>query len=427
MITRSVILLFVVIYLQNATIAQQHSVDLLSKMQFDVDSVMNNAISQRAFPGGVVYASHKGKVMIHRAYGYHTYDSLIRVDTTHIYDLASLTKVMGSGLALMKLYEEGLINLDAPLSTYFKGFKCRDIGDLTLRLCLSHQSGLKGWIKFYMDTMNKKGDLKRKYFSIQPDDKFPFEVSEGMYLRSDFYKRIRKTIKKEKVTENPKYLYSGIFFYLVPELVEQLTGSKLNDYLSDNFFRPIEASTLTFNPLGKFGISQIVPTEIDTFFRHSLIHGKVHDEGAILMKGISGNAGLFGSSNDVAKVWEMLIEDGSYCGIEFLKPETIALFTTTQYPNLENRRGLTFDKPLLEYDSIISSVAKSATIRSFGHTGYTGTLAWADPGNDLVFIFLSNRVYPDRNQKKIYELNVRPTIHQLLYDYIDQISSDPCE
>lgn len=394
---------------------------ILKKLQKDIDSIVNNAISKEAFPGCVIYASYQGKPFVHQAYGFHTYDSVRSVYTSDIYDLASLTKVTASTTALMRLYEDGLIDLEAPIKDYVDGLWWSKVGKVTLREALAHQGGMKGWIRYYDEIQKKNLKYKRKTISSSYSEDYPFKISEGQYLHNDFYKKIKKMIRKSDVAKNPAYVYSGLFFYLVPEIVYKLTGEQFDQFLSKHFYDSMDLETLMFNPAEKFDLLRIVPTEIDTFFRHTPIHGVVHDEGAILMRGVSGNAGLFSNAADLGRFWEMYLNDGRAGGYSYLKPATLELFTAPQYPNKENRRGLGFDKPLLEYDSIMSSVARSASVRSYGHSGYTGTLAWADPDYDLVFIFLSNRVYPSRERRALYDLNVRPEIHQLLYDYLEAI------
>lgn len=390
-------------------------------MRNDIDSVVSEAIAAKAFPGCVVYASKGDSVLFIRSYGHHTYDSLRRVAVNDIYDLASITKVVGGTLAMMKLYEEGYYSLDDPIGKYID--KIGKIGAVTFRQALAHQAGLYPWIPYYQEVKRKNGRFKSKTIANQRDDEFSYELSDNLFLHSDFYEKIKSMIRKSELSKEKKYRYSGLFFYLIPELVKNLTDTLYDDYLNTHFYEPLYARTLTFNPLEHFDLHQIPPTEIDTFFRMEPIHGKVHDEGAIMMKGVSGNAGLFSNAEDLSRVFQMLLNKGSVDSLQLLSPHTIRLFTATQYPNNENRRGLGFDKPLLVYDSIASSVAKDASFDSYGHTGYTGTLAWADPKEDLIFIFLTNRVYPSRSSRGIYQLNVRPTIHQYIYDYLKQIET----
>ncbi|MBC6410091.1 MAG: serine hydrolase [Ekhidna sp.] len=387
------------------------------KLEKQIDSILFDAIRHKAFPGCVVYASQKDRILFFKSYGHYTYDSIKRVENNSIYDLASITKVVGGTLALMKLYEDSLIHPDDPIKKYVDGLGKR-VGEVTIREALAHQGGLYPWIPYYQKIRKKNGAFKKKYISNALSEKYPFELSDNLFLRKDFYHVIKRFIKKSEVTKTPSYKYSGLFFYLVPELVEKLSGQKYTDFLQTHFFDPLKAKTVGFSPLDRFSKELIAPTEVDSFFRMEPIHGKVHDEGAIMMQGVSGNAGLFSNAIDLAKVMQLLLNDGVHDTLQLLKPHTIDLFNTVQYPNLKNRRALGFDKPLLQYDSVRSSVAKSSSRKSFGHTGYTGTLAWADPKNDLVYIFLSNRVYPSRKNTAIYKLNVRPVIHQLIYDYL---------
>ncbi len=400
----------------------------LENMKNNIDSVIYDAIKAEAFPGCVILASKGDSVFFIKSYGYHTYDSARRVAVNDIYDLASVTKVVGGTLAMMKLYDDGHYNLDDPIGKYID--KIGKVGKVTFREALAHQGGLYPWIPYYKEVTRKNGKFKNNTISTENGGDFDYALSDSLYLHADFYNKIKKMIRKSEVSDEKKYKYSGLFFYLIPEMVKNLTDTLYDDYLDYHFYQPLKSRTLTFNPLDSFSVNQIVPTEIDTFFRMEPIHGYVHDEGAIMMKGVSGNAGLFSNAQDLANVFQMLLNEGSVDSVELISPQTVGLFTTSQYPNNENRRGLGFDKPLLVYDSIASSVAKDASFKSFGHSGYTGTLAWADPKNDLVFIFLTNRVYPSRAFRAIYELNLRPTIHQFLYDYLKENETqeyDPVE
>ena len=400
------------------TIAKTDTIKYVG-LEKQIDSIIHVAINKEAFPGCVVYAAREDSVLFHKSYGFHTYDSIRKVKEDDIYDLASITKIAGATLALMKLYDDGIIHLDEPINSYV------DIGGqfgkVTIREALAHQGGIRPWIPYHQEIRKKDGTFRTKDMTSVRDDRHEFEITDQLYLSNQFYtKRIKKMIRKSPVIKDPGYKYSGLFFYLVPELVETQTGSPFDQFLEDQFLQYLQNPTFGFKPSESYSLDRIPPTELDTFFRNQLIHGKVHDEGAIMMKGISGNAGLFSNAEDLSKVMQLLLAKGNVDTLRLLSPQTIDLFTTAQYPNLENRRGLGFDKPLLKYDSVASSVARDASERSFGHSGYTGTLTWADPDNGLIFIFLSNRVYPTRNHRALYELNVRPTIHQLLYDYLQK-------
>lgn len=386
----------------------------------EITRIMTQAIDSMAFPGGQVLLAKDGIVFYRGSFGYHTYDSLRPVQDTDLYDLASVTKVTAATLALMKLYEDGLFDIDQTFGFYFPQIAKGEKAELGIREVMAHQAGLKAWIPYWSESQRKNGKWRWNTIKADSSKRFPNRLTgTNFFLHKDFKeKKIYKMIRKTKVSEEKKYLYSGLFFYLVPELVERLSGVPFDQYLNNNFYQPLEAETLGFNPIERYNLDRIVPTENDTFFRQVQLHGVVHDEGAAMMLGVSGNAGLFSNSMDLAKVYQMLLNEGKYGTTQYLMPETVRKFTSVQFPENDNRRGLGFDKPLLEYNAALSSVAKDASPESYGHTGYTGTLVWADPANDLLFIFLSNRVFPTRNNSKIYNLNVRPNIHNLVYELL---------
>lgn len=385
-----------------------------------IEEVMHQAMDSMAFPGGVVLLAKDGVVFYQKAFGYHTYAKENQVQLTDIYDLASVTKTTAATLALMKLYEDGLFDPDKTMGDYFPDIAKGDKKDLVMRDVLAHQAGLRAWIPYWSESQRKNGKYRWNTVKTDSSRRFPYKISDaGLWMHKDFKeKKIYKMIKKSKVSDEKKYLYSGLTFYLIPDLVERLTGKPFDVYLRESFYQPLGATTLGFKAGEHFPLERIVPTEIDTFFRMQTLHGVVHDEGAAMMLGVSGNAGLFSDAEDLAKVYQMLQNGGTYDGKQYLKPETIEEFTKVQFPENDNKRGMGFDKPLLEYSETASSVAKDVSPRSFGHTGYTGTLVWADPDNDVLFVFLSNRVHPTRNNSKIYQLNVRPRIHNLVYELI---------
>ena len=397
---------------------EKRSDSLLINLTFTIDSLIANAISKQAFPGCVVFASRKGQPFYKRSYGHHTYDSLREVRLTDLYDLASLSKTTGAMLALMKLYEWDLLDLDESLSEYVSGFNWNKRGKARMRDILTHQAGFQGWIKYYEKINKGSKGYRNKTIRSRSSNEYNYLVADHMFLHKDFYRKIKKYIKRSHFNPDQGYKYSDLFFYLVPEIVEKQSGMEYQDFLKYHFYDSLEAGSLCFNPDEHFDLGRVVPTEIDTFFRMEKIHGKVHDEGAILMHGVSGHAGLFSNVEDLARVWQMLLNRGTLDGKIYLEPATIELFTSYQFPQNENRRGLGFDKPLLEYDPVISSISAYASVYSYGHTGFTGPIVWADPLNDFLFIFLTNRVYPSRENKAIYDLNLRPELHQLFYQYL---------
>ncbi len=388
-----------------------------------VDSIIANGIKKEAFPGVQVLVAKQGEVIFHKAYGYHTYDSLRAVGLHDRYDLASVTKITAALPALMKLYEDGLIDLDAPFSNYWKPWRHRkDKRDLTLREILAHQAGLTPYIVFLNDAI-RNGKLKKRFVSKEPSQKFSLRAYENLYVHERFQRKMYRKINRSKVSVEKKYRYSGLAFLLFPKVVSDLTGQSYPYYLKKHFYLPMEALTLDFNPKTDYFQNPIVPTERDTVFRKTLTHGWVHDENASLMGGISGNAGLFGTAGDLAKMMLMYQNFGNYAGKQYLKKETLEQFTAVQFPENENRRGLGFDKPYLDNQNLTLEEAYPApevSPESFGHSGFTGTFVWADPKNQLVFIFLSNRVYPYRTHRQLYELNIRPALQQVFYKALFQ-------
>ncbi len=402
------------------TLPEEEGMDgaYLNKM---VDSIALSGIRNKAFPGCEVLVARNGAVVFHKAYGYHTYYKRTKTRKSDLFDFASLTKVTASTLALMKLYDDGKIKLDAPLADLWPAFKHSNKNKMTLREVLAHQAGLKPWIPYWKYTVKKNGKFKKRIFRCDSSARFDVPVSPALYLNKNYRKTMYREIKKSPVSPVKKYRYSGLFFYLVPQIVKNLTGEDFETYLKKTFYHPLGAYNLTFNPYRHYPLQRIVPTEVDNFFRHVAIHGHVHDEGAAMMGGVSGNAGLFGTANDLAKLGEMFLQMGFYGGIQYISDTTMHEFTKCQYPDNDNRRGLGFDKPLLGNDTLPENKAypaRSVSPESFGHSGYTGTFLWVDPKTKLLYIFFSNRVYPTRLNHKIYQLNIRTNIQQALYDAI---------
>lgn len=399
-----------------------------------IRAIVREGLRDKAYPGAQVLVAYKGKVIYHEAFGYHTYDSLRVTQLTDIYDLASVTKVSSGLSALMKWYGEGRFDIDVPLATYYPDFKGSNKADLPVRKILAHHAQLRPWIPYWQGTLrgNAKypwrgrwqtgvtNDYRFKWGTLSRDSsaRFPVYLSDGLYQHRDFRQKMMKAIRKSPLNEEPGYVYSGLFFYLLPDIVEEQAGRDYETYLKATFYHPLGAHTLTYNPLRFFPKDRIVPTEVDTFFRMTTLHGTVHDEGAAMMNGVSGNAGLFSSANDLAKLFQMYMNRGSYGGAQLISENALTEFAQCQYCQEGNRRGLGFDKPLIEYTATASSVAEAASPNSFGHSGYTGTFAWVDPDAELLFIFLSNRVHPTRNNRKLYQLGIRPRIHTVLYEAI---------
>lgn len=395
------------------------AVDLLS-VNFKIDSIITHGIKNMAFPGAQVLAAHHGKVIFHAAYGHHTYDSIQPVGLNDLYDLASLTKILGPLPALMKLVDENKLDLDAPFSTYWKPWRKRkDKQSITLREILAHQAGLKSYTIFLNTVQSKQNTLKRRFIRTEKSKRFSLEAYQGIYVKNSFNRKMYRIINRSKVTKEKKYLYSGLTFLLFPELIAQLTGQSYDSYLNANFYKPIGSKTLGFLPMSQNLPNKIVPTELDTFYRKTVTQGWVHDENASLLGGISGNAGLFGTASDVANMMQFYLQSGTFDGKQLVSEKVVKEFIRVQFPENENRRGLGFDKPLLNNKALSlkdSYPAPEVSAQSFGHSGFTGTFAWADPENQLVYVFLSNRVYPTRANRNLYDLHIRSAVQQVFYE-----------
>ena len=385
----------------------------------NVSKVITNGIKKNAFPGAQILVAKNGKIIFHKAYGYHTYDSIRPVALDDIYDLASVTKITAALPAIMKLVDEGKLDLDVPFSTYWTRWKgIKDKQNITLREILAHQAGLQPYIVFLNEVFRKNGKLKKRFVRTSSNRRFKNQAYDGLFAKNKFNKKMYRQIERSKISPEKKYVYSGLTFLIFPELIAQLTGESYEYYLEKNFYLPLDAPTMGFKPKTKGFSNTIIPTEIDTLFRHSTTQGWVHDENAALLGGISGNAGLFATATDLAKLMQMYLQYGVYDGKRYISEATIKEFTRVQYPGNDNRRGLGFDKPSLDNANLPLSKAYPApevSSDSFGHSGFTGTFVWADPSNQMVYIFLSNRVNPTRENRNLYNLNIRPAVQQIFY------------
>ncbi len=381
-----------------------------------VDSLMQEAMAEKAIPGGQILVAKDGKVVMHEAYGLHRYSDTIKVKRTDLYDLASVTKISSALPALMKLYDEGKFDLEAGIEDYLPYFRNSNKDEVPFRQILTHQARFKPWIPYWKNTLRKNGSYKWYTFKKDSSARYPVKVSENMWLHRNYQKKMFRAIKKSPLEQEAKYKYSGLAFYLLPAIVEEITGEDFRGYINENFYDKLGATTLTYRPLEEFPLKRIVPTENDFLFRNKAIHGDVHDEGAIMMGGISANAGLFANANDLAKLMQMYLNMGSYGGERFIEEATLREWTKTQFPENDNHRAIGFDKPYLEYKGESSNTAKDAGKASFGHTGFTGIYAWADPETDLLYLFLSNRVLPTRENTRLYKLDTRTNIQQAIYD-----------
>lgn len=390
------------------------------KIEKLIDNIANEGLAASAFPGCEVMIARKGICVFQKTYGYQTYENRIAVREDDLYDLASVTKVAATLPALMILDSQGLFSPDKKLGEYLPEFRKSDKGDITLREMLTHQAGLTAWIPFWQSTVRKNGKFRRNVFSDELSEKYPLEVAEGIFINRNYSKKILKEIRKSPLGER-KYLYSDLTFIMAPWIIENLSGQKWNEYVEKNIFKKLGASDMTFNPYLKYNLSRIVPTEYDSLFRKQLLHGTVHDEGAAMLGGISGHAGLFATANDLMKLMEMYRRMGKYGSEQIISEEVMAEYTKVQFPENKNRRALGFDKPLLNNTEVAEKDAyptKSASPGSFGHSGYTGTFVWVDPEHEISYVFLCNRVYPTRNNNLLSQMNIRSRILESVYQSV---------
>jgi len=383
-----------------------------------IDEVARQGIDSAAFPGCVVTVLRKGQLVFSKAYGYTTYDKETPLSTNTIFDLASVSKISATTLAIMHLYEQGKLNLQATLGSYLPAMRGTDKADITIESMLLHQSGLVSFIPFYRNVIDEAGNPQPRYFRDYARGKFKIPVTEKWYMNKRYLQTMYKAIAGSKLYDSlPRYVYSDNNFILLADVVKAITGQTIDRYVLENFYEPMGLLTTRYRILNHFDLSQVAPTENEKQFRQGLLWGYVHDPGAAMMGNIAGHAGLFSNATDLALLYQMLLNGGSLNGRQYLKSETISLFTG--YRSEVSRRGYGFDKPEKNNGTLPMSKKYPASLvspQTFGHTGYTGTCVWADPANELVYVFLSNRVHPmGGDNRKLLTLNIRGRIHDLIY------------
>lgn len=393
-----------------------------SKTLEAIAPIAREAIDIGATPGCMVLVVKDGKVVYERAFGWQTYDNKVPVTDETIYDLASVTKVTATLQTVMFMQEKGLIDINKKVSQYLPELKNSNKKDFTIKDIITHQAGLWPFLPFWATTttsVNKDSKVLPFYYSKTQSAEYPFPVADSLYafknMKDSLWQWIIKAKVVDKVVRTPyDYRYSDMGFYIMQHLAEKMLNQPMQDFLDQNLYEPLGAYTTGYLPRRNFSAERIAPTENDILFRKRLLVGYVHDQGAAMHGGIAGHAGLFSDANDLAKLGQMWLNKGHYGGIQFFKPETIGLFTAKQFEN--SRRGLGWDKPIMsDWNGPTSLLASPET---FGHTGFTGTCIWVDPKFNLVFIFLSNRVYPDMTNNKLLNANIRPRIQEVVYKAI---------
>jgi len=403
--------------LQRLSYGSPASVNLSNKKLKKIDSLVNRAISTGVMPGAQILVARKGKVVYQKNFGYHTPEKKRPVKSEDIYDVASLTKILATLPMVMKLVDKGDINLDTKLSELLPDYKNSNKAGVSLRQLLSHTARLQAWIPFYKQTLDSSTQKPLvKYFSKERTKKYSVPVAQNMFTLPSYKDTINQLIKESELRKRSGYKYSDLAYYVIKKYIEDFYKSPLDRLVQRNFYESLGASSTTYKPLDKgFKLQNIPPTENDTYFRRQKIQGYVHDQGAALLGGVGGHAGLFSNATDIAKIMQMYLGGGTYGENEYISSETIKLFNTCYYCDKKVRRGVGFDKPQL---GNTGPTCGCVSMESFGHSGFTGTFTWADPHEEIVYVFLSNRTYPSASNKKIIKSNLRSDIQKIIYQAI---------
>ncbi len=397
--------------------AYPESVGMSSLKLKKIDSVMYAAIDSLVTPGAQLLVARKGKVIYQKNFGKPTYKSKSAIFDESIYDLASLTKILATLPMVMRMEEEGKLSLTSKLGQLLPELKKTNKADISLLEVLSHYGRLRPWIPFYIKTVDSVNHYPLyKYYRRKPSDKYTIRVTNRLFLRNDYRDSMFTEIADSELLSRRKYRYSDLPYYLLKKYIEGFYDKDLNTLTQRNFYKSLGANYTTYLPLQKFKRDQIVPSEEDTYFRHQVVQGDVHDMGAAMQGGIGGHAGLFSNANDVAKIMQMYLQKGFYGGRRYFKQETLDKFNKCYFCKNKVRRGVGFDKPQLEDQG---PTCGCVSMSSFGHSGFTGTYTWADPEEQIVYVFLSNRTYPTMENRKLIQFETRTVIQQLIYDSIE--------
>ncbi|WP_341226745.1 glycoside hydrolase family 3 N-terminal domain-containing protein [uncultured Arcticibacterium sp.] len=388
----------------------------------EIDGIIDDAISRNSFPGAQVLVARRGKVVYHKAFGTYRYGNTEKVTTNTLYDLASLTKVSATLQAVMMLNEKGLLNLNLKASDYLPELKGTNKADMIVGDILFHQAGLKSFQAFWTHTKTSGGAFKKEFYQDSPVGNL--QVAENLYIKPSIRDSVWSwlidtdyTTRRKNRSGEYRYLYSDLGLIMMQRIVEEVTGQPMDEFLDQNLYEPLGMTHTLFNPLNRFSKKDIAPTENDQIFRKEQIWGTVHDPNAALLGGVAGHAGLFSNAWDLAKLYQMNLQNGSYGGRRYLFPETVHHFAS--HLSDRSHRGIGWNKPVQNLD--LSSIASSASPDTYGHTGFTGTVVWVDPDRQLIFIMLANRVYPRANNHKLMDLDVRKRIHEVINEAVDNL------
>ncbi len=390
------------------------AVGMSSDSLLAIDSIVNVMLKTKATPGCQILVAKDGKIVFNKAYGHHTTKKKRKVELDDIYDMASVTKIMASTISLMKLQDEGKFHPSNRIMDYLNMHDTINKRPLIMEDVLAHHAKLAAWVPFYISTMStgKRPKVLSKYYSKIPDEKHGLKVTDNLFLRNDYRDSIYHRIMATELKPTKKYKYSDLAFYISHLIINKLTDEWLEDYVQQTFYRPLGLTRTLFRPKDVYSLDDIVPTEEDNYFRNQTVHGHVHDMGAAMLGGVSGHAGLFSTSYEMAVLGQMLLNGGYYGGTQYLTPQVVKQYTT-RYKD-STRRGLGFDMKELNTKKKMN-MSEDATPSTFGHLGFTGTAVWMDPENNMTLVILANRTYPSMHNNKYGKKNYRPKIHSVLY------------
>jgi CubicO group peptidase (beta-lactamase class C family) len=387
-------------------------VGMVSEFLADVDTLVQQGLDSLMYPGAQVLIARRGKVIYNKNFGSPTGNEGDTLTGAHLYDLASLTKILATLPLIMKMEEEGKIGLSSTFQELIPEYAESELKDVTVLKALSHYGRLPSWIAFYLDTLNKKGQPSADFYRNRSMEGYSIKVSDGLYLTDAYKDSIYNRIGRQELKSN-RYRYSDVAYYVFKKYIEDTYGRSLDELSQDFLYKRLGATKTTYNPLEKFPREIIVPSEVDNYYRHRVVQGYVHDMGAAMQGGVGGHAGLFSNANDVAKIMQMYLQGGYYGGERFLDSRTIERFNKCYFCHKEVRRGVGFDKPQLK---LHGPTCGCVSPKSFGHSGFTGTYTWADPEAELIYVFLSNRTYPSATNRLLVKSELRTRIQQVIYD-----------
>ena len=384
-----------------------------------IDTIVDKAINDTVMPGAQILVAKNGKIIYQKSFGYKTYEKKDAINNNNIYDIASVTKIMATTPIVMKMIESKELDLDTSLKEYLPELDTTSKADITLRQMMSHYAKLQPWLPLYFMTLDDYGNLDRKkYYSFNYDSNHKLKVATNLYLRTDMRDSVLYEVLHSPLRDTLEYKYSDLPFYILQKIIEEKKKTTLDKLADDWFYKSLGLQYLSYKPKNKFKLKDIVPSEIDKYYRQKELKGDVNDAGAAMLGGVAGHAGIFANSHDLAVIMQMYLQSGMYGGKRYLSSEILNEFISCQYCGDGNRRGVGFDKPQLEGEG---PTCDCISYLSFGHTGYTGTMAWADPDESIVYIFLSNRTYPTSENTKIVEQNIRTEIQTVIYNAINDV------